>query len=623
MKIKKILPAILITLAACSTNTNVKKVNKPDTSNSQSVMAFSEAELALNAGDHKLAYALLNKAEAFDPYSVEIKQRKFALLYFYAKSDSYWAPVFEKTAKEYIKQFPNNIEFKAIAGEYYLDTKQYEKAYNFLYQVFEVDPSPSLTILVLKSLLNQKKHLPQEIIAKGIESTKTKEDLKFTLPLLKLLNSYDEELSKKLTIELYEKFNSIDLYQSYFVYTINDENEEHHLNIVRNYLNSEEKISKTMLSMFLKIQHLSYDYSLIINNYKKHYSKLDSQQDLLFLANFFSLTKQNNYAAEVIEKIIALTPDYYNNFDNAKTVTNLYINENQPLKVFDIFEKIEEKNGETFFKLIAFLNANFKSNPAKNRVFELLNKKYSNHTLLKVINCDNAKNLTRIIEKSSIYYGKDSKKMLNYQAMLKAISFYDFELAKKFFDKIEKGPAFEEAISFYISKQSIEEGTKIINAYFTEKNKQYYLVLSDLYIKNNKVDEAISEIAKAYAINKENPTIKNGYAYFLSIKGKQLDFALELVNEAIESNPQNFAMLDTKAWILYKQNNFEQSLDLFEIIAKKGITSSTIAYHYGMALLHTNNKDKAKRLLEYSIYLDDDKNDVKKAKKALETHFKE
>ena len=88
---------------------------------------------------------------------------------------------------------------------------------------------------------------------------------------------------------------------------------------------------------------------------------------------------------------------------------------------------------------------------------------------------------------------------------------------------------------------------------------EMYSVLGNAY---NEIEEYINS-DKAYEKSlyflPENVTVLNNYAYYLSLRGENLDKAKKMSKKTIEMFPTEANYLDTYAWILYKLNKYEEA----------------------------------------------------------------
>ncbi|MBN1573803.1 MAG: tetratricopeptide repeat protein [Deltaproteobacteria bacterium] len=77
--------------------------------------------------------------------------------------------------------------------------------------------------------------------------------------------------------------------------------------------------------------------------------------------------------------------------------------------------------------------------------------------------------------------------------------------------------------------------------------------------------------------------VNNFLAYCYAQKGENLDEALKLIDEALKEKPENYAMMDTKGWILHKMGENKKALKLLkkalEMCEKKGERCTVIERH--------------------------------------------
>lgn len=86
-----------------------------------------------------------------------------------------------------------------------------------------------------------------------------------------------------------------------------------------------------------------------------------------------------------------------------------------------------------------------------------------------------------------------------------------------------------------------------------------YAMMGDLLHEMGRNDEAYAAYDSALVYNKANVMCLNNYAYFLSVAGVRLDDAERMSRHTIEAEPKNTTFLDTYAWILFQQKQYEQA----------------------------------------------------------------
>lgn len=119
-------------------------------------------------------------------------------------------------------------------------------------------------------------------------------------------------------------------------------------------------------------------------------------------------------------------------------------------------------------------------------------------------------------------------------------------------------------------------------------------MIGDSYHSMGKLETAFEYYDQALKINPKNIQVLNNYSYYLSLTDKNLSKALKIINVVLEKDPNNGTYLDTKAWILYKQEKYEEAKEVMrKALIYGGNDSFTILEHYGDILDKLNDKDSA------------------------------
>lgn len=165
--------------------------------------------------------------------------------------------------------------------------------------------------------------------------------------------------------------------------------------------------------------------------------------------------------------------------------------------------------------------------------------------------------------------------------------------------------ALNEAKSYKKAARVLEKILQTNPAY-EEARLQYAFVLESL--KKYRAMEA--QIAQILKKNPQNAAALNLQAYSLAERGKRLDEAQEYVARALALAPQQYAFIDTQAWIYFKQGNVEKALNLLENIPEPVVEQNAeIAYHLGAVYAAQNRPEMAQKYLNWA------KNELKPALK--------
>jgi len=122
----------------------------------------------------------------------------------------------------------------------------------------------------------------------------------------------------------------------------------------------------------------------------------------------------------------------------------------------------------------------------------------------------------------------------------------------------------------------------------------FYAVMGDLLHRKGKVQEAYAAYDSCLAWKPDNIGCLNNYAYFLSVEGKQLDKAEQMSWKTIKAEPRNATYLDTYAWILFKQQRYDEArVYIDQTLQNDSVFSSEVLEHAGDIYAMCGDIDKA------------------------------
>jgi len=121
-----------------------------------------------------------------------------------------------------------------------------------------------------------------------------------------------------------------------------------------------------------------------------------------------------------------------------------------------------------------------------------------------------------------------------------------------------------------------------------------YASLGDTY--HDQEDNKSSDDAydRSLSYNPDNAFALNNYAYYLSVRGEQLDKAATMSAHSNELQPNTASFEDTYAWILFKQKNYADAKVWIEKAIEHDKTNSAVQEeHYGDIMFYLGNTDAA------------------------------
>ena len=123
---------------------------------------------------------------------------------------------------------------------------------------------------------------------------------------------------------------------------------------------------------------------------------------------------------------------------------------------------------------------------------------------------------------------------------------------------------------------------------------EFYNYLAEVNHELGNEKESFEYYDKTLALNSENSTALNNYAYHLAVRGERLEKALEMAAKAVNLDPENASNLDTYAWVYFRMEAYEDALYWIKKALKQDSdTSGTILEHYGDILYKLNDLKKA------------------------------
>jgi len=170
-------------------------------------------------------------------------------------------------------------------------------------------------------------------------------------------------------------------------------------------------------------------------------------------------------------------------------------------------------------------------------------------------------------------------------------------------------------ISFFygLALQQVKEYKKAARVYkelvtarpeYAEAWLQYAYTLESLK-KYKDMEVAVKQVL---ALQPNHAPANNLLAYSLAQRSVRLEEAQEYISRALAVYPNDYAFLDTQAWIYFKQGNLDRAAELLQSIPPQAMEKDLdVAYHLG-AVLQAQG-----RLEEALIYLEKARTSVPQA----------
>jgi Tfp pilus assembly protein PilF len=127
---------------------------------------------------------------------------------------------------------------------------------------------------------------------------------------------------------------------------------------------------------------------------------------------------------------------------------------------------------------------------------------------------------------------------------------------------------------------------------------QFYSYLGDTYFQlkdHENSDEAYENVLK---IEPNNVLVLNNYAYYLSLRGENLEKAESMAKKAVELEPGNSSYQDTYGWVMFKLGKYEEAKEWIARAVESGEESAVALEHYGDVMWKLDNKKEALKYWE-------------------------
>ncbi|MBQ7513201.1 MAG: tetratricopeptide repeat protein [Prevotella sp.] len=139
----------------------------------------------------------------------------------------------------------------------------------------------------------------------------------------------------------------------------------------------------------------------------------------------------------------------------------------------------------------------------------------------------------------------------------------------------------------------------------------FYAVMGDIMHQKGMDREAFAAYDSCLQWKDDNIGCLNNYAYYLSVKGEQLDKAEQMSYRTIKAEPKNPTYLDTYAWILFMQERYsEAKIYIDQTLQCDTDTSAILLEHAGDIYYHTGDITKAVELWQQALDRSSDKSEV-------------
>ena len=348
------------------------------------------------------------------------------------------------------------------------------------------------------------------------------------------------------------------------------------------------------------LARINRDWELAIDYYIQGYEINSLAVAGLEQALQIALTISNyNRAQEICSLLLKENPT---NIDLLETMKDLTLFNGNYEKSLKILKKIEEINGESKETLIqksALYEELNQPELALETIFDALENDSVNvdvlHRLVTLLMSQN-KNEDAILYNQKIidYHPNDSRGFINTAVMamsgkkpeeaILALSPHSERFNGDFTVQYLLGTAYYQIKDYEKSKIYLSNALII---YPQSRNTKHNLAL--IYDSTGNWEESDKLYVDLIASDTTDAQAYNNYAYSLVERDKDIDFALELAQNAVKLEPKSAAYLDTIGWIYFKMDMYDEALRYVRESLSIDSNNPTIQGHLDMII---KNKTK-------------------------------
>ena len=180
-------------------------------------------------------------------------------------------------------------------------------------------------------------------------------------------------------------------------------------------------------------------------------------------------------------------------------------------------------------------------------------------------------------------------------------------------------PAYGLLIGVYLAENKLAQAISQLEAGLAKNpnNPRGLLMGALLYEQIKEYAKARDAYEKLLALSPDSVPGLNNLAYLYAEHLNQLDKAYELAQKARTLQPENGLVADTLGWILYKRGNYQQALALIQESASKSPENPEVQFHLGMASYMMGQVAAARSALEKAAHATADFSGKDEAKRRL------
>lgn len=163
--------------------------------------------------------------------------------------------------------------------------------------------------------------------------------------------------------------------------------------------------------------------------------------------------------------------------------------------------------------------------------------------------------------------------------------------------------------SLYAEGEFYEQALTLYDAYLAVRPNAEFALLAraDVLLRDDKLDDAIDAFRGVVKMFPDSANALNALGYTLADRTRKYREAERLIDRALELEPDNAAIIDSKGWVLFKRGKLQEAREYLQR-AWDEFRDPEVAAHLGETLWRLGEEEAARELLEeaWQRYPDDE-----------------
>ncbi|MEM9172670.1 MAG: tetratricopeptide repeat protein, partial [Pseudomonadota bacterium] len=153
--------------------------------------------------------------------------------------------------------------------------------------------------------------------------------------------------------------------------------------------------------------------------------------------------------------------------------------------------------------------------------------------------------------------------------------------------------------SLYARGGYFDQSLELYDDYLTVKPASEFALLAraDVLLQSDNLDSAIDAFRAAVKRYPDSPGALNALGYTLADRTNKLREAERLIDKALDKEPDNAAIIDSKGWVLFRRGKFAEARDYLQR-AYDEFQDAEVAAHLGEVMWRMGDEDEARELLQ-------------------------